>query len=158
MMSKAASIGGLFRDVNFRSVTLHPEPIPVHCQFVEPLGRREHTGGPGGKYKTQTSGREIWLIVQCSSRNKPWCWQLAQMARYFFDFRSTGSSSIDEEGEELTDMGAAHSVAVAALSEAMRDIVLEGGSDQRFAVEVRDDIGPVLRVSVVLESQLFRKQ
>ena len=55
-------------------------------------------------------------------------------------------------------MSAAHRVAIGALSDAICDIAIEGGSDQQFAIEVRDDIGPVLRVSVVLESKLFRKQ
>ena len=80
------------------------------------------------------------------------------MARYFFNFRSGGRSSIDEDGEDLSDMGAAHRVAMGALCDAMRDIAIEGGSNQEFAVEVCDELGPVLRVSAVLESKLFRKQ
>jgi hypothetical protein len=55
-------------------------------------------------------------------------------------------------------MGAAHRVALTALSNAIPDIAIEGGLDQRFAVEVRDELGPVLRVSAVLASQIFRKQ
>ena len=80
------------------------------------------------------------------------------MARYFFDFRSGSSSSIDEEGQDLTDMGAAHRMAMDVLSDAIGNIAIEGGKDQQFAVEVRDEFGPVLRVSAVLESKLFRKQ
>ena len=80
------------------------------------------------------------------------------MARYFFDFRSPGSSSIDEEGEDLSDMGAAHRVALKALSNAIPDIAIEGGIDQRFTVDVRDELGPVLRVGAILESRIFRKQ
>jgi hypothetical protein len=79
------------------------------------------------------------------------------MTRYFFDFKSDGSSSIDEEGEELMDVSAAHCVALDTLAKSIPDIAIEGGS-QQFAIDVRDDIGPVLRVSATLESRLFRKQ
>ena len=80
------------------------------------------------------------------------------MARYFFDFRSGGSSSTDEEGQDLPDVEAAHGMAIGALSDAIRDIAIEGSKDQQFAVEVRDEFGPVLCVSAVLESKIFRKQ
>jgi hypothetical protein len=80
------------------------------------------------------------------------------MARYFFNFRSGGSSSIDEEGQDLPDMSAAHGMAIDALLDAMRDIAVEGSKDQKFAIEVRDEFGPVLCVSAALESKLFRKQ
>ena len=80
------------------------------------------------------------------------------MARYFFDFRSGGSSSKDEEGQDLPDMGAAHGMAIGALSDAIRDIAIEGSNDQQFAIEVRDEFGSVLRVRAVLNSQIFRKQ
>jgi hypothetical protein len=80
------------------------------------------------------------------------------MARYFFDFRSSGSSSIDEEGLDLSDMGAAHGAAVDALADGLRDIVIEGAKGQQLAIEVRDELGPVLHIIAVLESKLFRKQ
>jgi hypothetical protein len=62
------------------------------------------------------------------------------MTRYFFDFKSDGSSSIDEEGEELMDVSAAHCVALDTLAKSIPDIAIEGGS-QQFAIDVRDDIG-----------------
>ena len=80
------------------------------------------------------------------------------MARYFFDFRSGGNSSIDEEGLDLSHMGAAHGAAVEALVDGIRDIVIEGAKGQQFAIEVRDEVGPVLHVVAVIESKLFRKQ
>jgi Domain of unknown function (DUF6894) len=80
------------------------------------------------------------------------------MASYFFDFRAGGSSSIDEEGQDLSDVVAAHRTAICALSDAIRDIAIEGGKDQQFAIEVRDEFGPVLHVRAVLESKIFRKQ
>ena len=84
--------------------------------------------------------------------------RLMTMARYFFDFRSDEALSADDEGLELLDADAAHQQAVGALVEGIRDIVLEGAKDQRFAVEVRDDLGRVLQISAVLESEFFRKQ
>ena len=79
------------------------------------------------------------------------------MARYYFDLRSPGTSSIDEDGVHLSDMSAAHRTAVGALADGIRDIVAEGAKDQQFAIEVRDDIGPVLHVRAVLHSLIFRK-
>ena len=81
-----------------------------------------------------------------------------RMARYFFDFRSDGKLSSDEEGSELPDVGVAHEQAVGALADGLRDIVMEGAKDQRFTIEVRDDLGAVLEVSAVLESRFLRKQ
>ena len=80
------------------------------------------------------------------------------MAKYFFHFRSPGSSSIDEEGLVLTDMDAAHHVAVGALADGLREIVVQGGRDQQFTIEVHDEFGVVLHVRAVLESKLYRKQ
>jgi hypothetical protein len=80
------------------------------------------------------------------------------MARYFFDFRWGGSSSIDEEGQDLSDMGAAHGMAIGGLSDAIRDIAIEGGKGQQFAIEVRDEFGPVFHVIALLDSKIFRKQ
>jgi hypothetical protein len=72
------------------------------------------------------------------------------MTRYFFDFRSDGAISTDDEGVDLSDADEAHEQAVGALAEGIRDVVLEGAKDQRFAVEVRDELGVVLRISAVL--------
>jgi hypothetical protein len=80
------------------------------------------------------------------------------MPRYFFDFRSDGVLSTDDEGLELSDADAAHEQAVGALADGICDSVLQGANDQHFAVEVRDDLGRVLQVSAVLESKFFRKQ
>lgn len=80
------------------------------------------------------------------------------MAQYFFDFRSTDIFSPDEEGVELQDAEAAHGMALEALIDAARDAVSEGTLDQRFAVEVRNGIGPVLEVTAVFNSRIFRKQ
>jgi hypothetical protein len=80
------------------------------------------------------------------------------MAQYFFDLRSADSFSRDEEGIELPDAEAAHDMALGALVDAARDAVMEGSIDQRFAIEVRNGIGPVLEVGAVFHSKIFRQQ
>lgn len=83
---------------------------------------------------------------------------LLRMTQYFFDFRSSGVVSTDDEGQELPDVEAAHKEAVEALADALQDILLEGEIDQRIIIDVRDDLGPVLQVTAVLGSRLLRKQ
>ena len=80
------------------------------------------------------------------------------MSLYFFDLKSAGIVSRDEEGVELPDAEAAHDMAFDALMDAARDAVQEGSTDQRYAVEVRNGIGPVLEVTAVFSSRIFRKQ
>jgi hypothetical protein len=80
------------------------------------------------------------------------------MQRYFFDFRSDEAFSTDDEGVDLSDADAAHEQAAGALADGIRDIILEGAKNQRFAIEVRDELGLVLQISAVLESKFFRKQ
>ena len=80
------------------------------------------------------------------------------MTLYFFDFRSADTFSADEDGTELPDAEAAHGMALGALVDAARDAVMEGSTDQHFAVEVRNGIGSVLEVTAVFSSIIFRKQ
>jgi hypothetical protein len=80
------------------------------------------------------------------------------MARYFFDFRSGGTVSTDEEGVDLPNAEAAHRTAVGALSDGIRDLPLEGAKDLNFSVEVRDQFGRVLDVTAILGSAIYRKQ
>jgi len=80
------------------------------------------------------------------------------MAHYFFDFKSLNTESLDTAGVELSDAEAAHDMALGALVDAARDAVIEGSLDQRFAVEVRNGIGPVLEVTAIFNSKIFRTQ
>ena len=80
------------------------------------------------------------------------------MALYFFDLRSAGTLSQDEEGMELPDSEAAHDVALDALVSVARDAVTEGSTNQRFAIEVRDGTGPILEIGANFHSKIFRKQ
>jgi hypothetical protein len=66
--------------------------------------------------------------------------------------------SVDDEGRELPDADAAHTEAMGALANAIEDVMIQGQSDQQIAVDVRDELGPVLEVSAVLASKFLRKQ
>ena len=80
------------------------------------------------------------------------------MAMYFFDLRIDQAVASDDEGTELPDIEAAHDEALEALGSALQEIVVSAKSDQRFAVQVRDNYGPVFEISAVLESRSLRKQ
>ena len=80
------------------------------------------------------------------------------MAMYFFDFRSGDAVSLDVDGVELLDAEAAHREALQALADAISDAVLPGQQGQDFAIEVRDELGPVLKITAVLGSIVIRKQ
>jgi hypothetical protein len=80
------------------------------------------------------------------------------VTQYYFDFKSTDSASRDSEGMELPDAEAAHDVALDALVDAAREAVIEGSLNQHFAVEVRNEIGPVLELTAVFNSRIFSKQ
>lgn len=80
------------------------------------------------------------------------------MTHYFFDLRSAHNFSRDADGVELPDAEAAHDMALDALTDAARDAVMEGSTDQQIAVEVRNGTGPVLEVKGVFSSRIFRTQ
>ena len=82
-----------------------------------------------------------------------------RMAIYFFDFRSGDVVSIDKDGVDLPHVDAAHREALGALADAISDVAsLADQQDQRFAVDVRDEIGLVLQVTAVLGSKILRKR
>ncbi len=80
------------------------------------------------------------------------------MSLYFFDLKSAGVFSQDKEGVELPDAEAAHDTAVGALFDAARAAILEGSTNQFYAIEVRNGIGPVLEFTAVFNSRIFRRQ
>jgi len=80
------------------------------------------------------------------------------MAMYFFDFRSGDAVSLDEDGVVLPDADAAHREALQALADAITDAVLPGQQGQHFTIDVRDELGPVLKITAVLGSTVIRKQ
>jgi hypothetical protein len=80
------------------------------------------------------------------------------MTYYFLDFKSDDSFFADEEGRELPDVEAAHHEALGVLANVIIDVVIEGAMDQHFAVQVRDDLGPVLELTAIYGSKISRKQ
>jgi hypothetical protein len=86
------------------------------------------------------------------------------MNRYYFNLRSGDVAVMDDEGRVLDDIEAVHEAAVEALANAIKSVVVEGLSEQHIAVDVRDDIGPVLEFSgLCLEDpaeavKLFRRR
>jgi hypothetical protein len=80
------------------------------------------------------------------------------MATYFFDFLASDVYAVDDEGLELTDVDAAHASALQALADALEHAVAQGLADQRLTVHVRDDLGPVLDITAVVDSKFLRKQ
>ena len=80
------------------------------------------------------------------------------MPSYFFDFKIEDAVAIDDEGVELSDTGAAHDHAVSTLAAAFSDVVLEGATQQRLVIGVRDEMGPVLEISAVFDSKILRTQ
>jgi hypothetical protein len=80
------------------------------------------------------------------------------MPRYFFDFRSGDTVLPDDDGLDLPDVDAAHGEAIGALADGLRDVIMIGAKNQHFAIEVRDDIGPVFEVAAVLGTKILRRQ
>jgi uncharacterized protein DUF6894 len=80
------------------------------------------------------------------------------MAPYFFDMRSEDVASLDDEGQELENIDAAHDEALRTFAEAICAAVMQSRADQRFGVHVRDNLGPVLEITGVIASKIHRKQ
>jgi hypothetical protein len=82
------------------------------------------------------------------------------MTRYYFDLEEDGGTAIDEEGLELSTMQRVQEEAARSLADMARDTVakLDGGTPYEMTVAVRDDVGPVLRVSGKFEIDRLRKQ
>jgi hypothetical protein len=68
------------------------------------------------------------------------------MPRYFFDLHDAKHVTVDDVGEELPNLEAAQKQALKAVGEAIRDHTHHGASGA-VTIEIRDVVGPVLRVS-----------
>ena len=76
------------------------------------------------------------------------------MPRYYFDLGDDNGLNPDDEGLELAGIDAARQEAAHSLAD-MLDAVREGTGRavRQMAVEVRNDVGPVIRVKSGLESR-----
>lgn len=73
------------------------------------------------------------------------------MAKYFFDVQDNDSFHPDDVGMELPSMEMVKAQASRTTGEIAKD-VLPGSEVRTLAIEVRDDLGLVLRVALRLKS------
>jgi hypothetical protein len=77
------------------------------------------------------------------------------MAKFYFDYQDAHCVMKDNVGEELPDPGIARKEALVNAGQMLKDMAsrdLEGS----IVIEVRDDDGPVLRVSATVEVASLR--
>jgi hypothetical protein len=77
------------------------------------------------------------------------------MPMYFFDTRDEDRFIEDDDGVDLPDLAAVKIEAARSLTELARDVI-PGTLRRELAVEVRDDLGPVLRTILHFEAVLLR--
>jgi hypothetical protein len=77
------------------------------------------------------------------------------MARFYFDFEN-GGSTIDQDAAEFPNVDAAKQEAVATVGQCAMDRTRRG-SEGRIIVVVRDDKGPVLEVTAIVETKPVEK-
>jgi hypothetical protein len=73
------------------------------------------------------------------------------MPRYYFDLRERDGLAVDEEGMELRDLEAVQEEAARSLADMARDElrrIAKNGGGHEMAIEVRDEAGPVLQVTL----------
>lgn len=77
------------------------------------------------------------------------------MALYFFDSRDNDTFIEDDVGLEFSDLEAVKVEAARALAELARD-VLPGSLKRELAIEVRDELGPVMIARMTFETMIMR--
>ena len=81
----------------------------------------------------------------------------AFMAKYFFDVQDNDSFYPDDVGVELPSIETVKAQASRTMGEIAKD-VLPGSEVRTLAIEVRDDLGPVLRVALRFEIERLRHE
>jgi hypothetical protein len=76
----------------------------------------------------------------------------SQMPRYYFDVRDGENFSTDEEGIDLQTLENAWLEAALSAAEMAKDKLPERliHGDQQMTVDIRDEYGPVLAISVTI--------
>jgi hypothetical protein len=77
------------------------------------------------------------------------------MVRYFFDVRDNDSFYPDDVGVELPSIDTVKAQAGRTMGEIAKD-VLPGSEVRTLGIEVRDDLGPILRVALRFEIEHVR--
>ncbi|MBB4366153.1 hypothetical protein GGD66_007939 [Bradyrhizobium sp. CIR48] len=80
------------------------------------------------------------------------------MTRYYFDLVDQDGLVVDEEGMEFGDMDSVEREATQAMADAARESLQRPIKPGEAVIEVRDNIGPVMRVRFTVEIERFRKQ
>ncbi len=81
------------------------------------------------------------------------------MPRYYFDLLEGDVLAVDEEGLELSSLRAVQAEAAKSLADMARDAVHgfpPASGRQDMAIEVRDDVGPLMQVKFTFEVESFR--
>ncbi|HXH43560.1 MAG TPA: hypothetical protein VNK51_06915 [Bradyrhizobium sp.] len=81
------------------------------------------------------------------------------MPRYYFDLMEGDVLALDEEGLELSSLRAVQAEAAKSLADMARDAVHSfppPTGRQKMAIEVRDDLGPLLQVNLTFEVETLR--
>jgi hypothetical protein len=75
------------------------------------------------------------------------------MPRYYFDLRDANGLVVDEEGLELGDVQGAQEEAARIIGDMARDALSAPAVApvQQMAIEVRDDLGPVMHIRFSFE-------
>ena len=79
------------------------------------------------------------------------------MPRYYFDLYDDSGLYPDDEGLELPSLDDARQEAAHSLADMLRDAVRSGTgrAHRRMSVEVRNDVGPVIRVKSDFEIEVL---
>lgn len=78
-----------------------------------------------------------------------------KMPRYYFDSRDNDIFIADHDGLDFASLDDVKAQATTALTELAKD-VLPGSVIRTLAIEVRDDLGPVLRIALRFEIEHIR--
>lgn len=79
------------------------------------------------------------------------------MPLYFFDTRDNDEFVEDDVGTELPDIESVKIAAASGLAEIARDVI-PGSLKRNLSIEVRDDLGPVLKALMSFEAIILRAE
>lgn len=74
------------------------------------------------------------------------------MARYYFDLHEGDELAIDNEGMDFAERDDVRAAAVRTVAEMARDQIPECPSGHRIVIDVRNDRGKILSISVTFET------
>jgi hypothetical protein len=78
------------------------------------------------------------------------------MPRFYFDLQDNDGLVIDDDDVEL-DVDAVQNEAAFTMADAVRDKLRGPAKAGEIAVQVRDDVGKIMRFRVAIEMQIERK-